>query len=509
MNSLIFGKNPAERIVSCEPNNGHMELFIQNLDGSIKSEFVQNKFWLLSDENHGGFARLKGDQHYKWGKQFSTKYSYNSCKAKLRNKDIYKVTDLREQFLINKGYTYHKGLTYKEVSILSFDIETTGIKHNKDSKLLCIANTFRDSKGKIYRKLFAYDEYEDEGKMIEHWVNWVKKLNPTILAGHNILSFDFPYLRFIAEKFNVRLDLGRDGSRLEFYPYESSIRIDGNRAQNYTNIRCYGREIFDTYFASIKWDIKKEMESYALKPLISQLGLEVPGRVHYDASQIAKNYLIVSEWEKIKAYATFDGDDPISLYDKIGSTFFYSTQNIPKTFQQVSLSASGAQINTMLIRSYLQDGYSIPKASNLDYVQGGISFGIPGIYNNVLKIDLKSAYPSQIIRFKIFDPIKDPKGHFYLITKYFTEKRLELKEALLKSNDLYLVAQDDTAKVFINSMYGALNTQGLNFNNSILAEKITFETRLLIENAILWASSKNISEWWVKDEKEETEQEAS
>ncbi len=515
---LIFGKDLTEKIVSIEIDDGEMELFIQQPDGSIKSEFRTNKYWLLSDEKiNNSWMRLQGDLHYKFGRQFESFKDFKSAKAKLKHyHDIYTIHDIRENALVNKGITYYKGMNYKDVSILSFDIETTGIKHDSTSKLLIIANTFRNSKGVVSRKLFTYDQYDDEGAMIRHWVNWVRKLDPSVLVAHNGLTFDLPYIKFIADKYNVSLDLGRDGSRLKFNPYPSKKRISGSRTQEYFNVRCYGREIFDSYFAAISWDVKVEMESYALKSLIKQLGLEVENRQHYDAATIGKNYKIPEEWEKIKSYATFDGDDALAIYDKIGSTFFYSTQNIPKPFQQVCLSASGSQINSMLVRSYLQTGHSIPKAYELtEKVEGGISFGVPGIYRNVLKVDLKSAYPSQILRFRLFDEKKDPKGHFLAITRFFTEKRLQLKELLINSNDIYLKAQDDTAKVFINSMYGLLNTAGLNFNAPKLAAKITFETRLMIKNSIKWASNNDFSEYekYMKKEmdqgEEELEEEAS
>lgn len=507
---LIFGKDKTEKIVSIETSDGSLELFIKQPDGSTKSEFVTNKYWLLSDiKIDNNWIRLKGDLHYKWGRQFSEKRSFNSAKGKLKHRnDIYTISDPRENAMVNKGITMFKGLKPQDLSVLSFDIETTGINHNADSRLLIIANTFRN-KGQVYRKLFCYDEYTDEGAMLSHWVNWVKKLDPDILCGHNVLSFDLPYIKFIADKFHVPLNLGRNDSRLEFFPWKSNFRVDGNRTQEYTNVRIYGREVIDTYFGLIRWDIKKDLESYALKSAISQLGLEVENRQHYDASQIGKNYKIPEEWAKIKTYAQFDGDDALAIYDKIIPTVFYMTQSVPKTFQQMVLSASGSQINAMLVRSYLQNGHSIPKASEAERVEGGISFGVPGIYKNVFKIDLKSAYPSQIIRFKLYDKDKDPEMNYYKMTKFFTDKRLSLKELLLKSMDIYLVAQDDTAKVFINSVYGVANTPGLNFNSPKLAAKITFETRQLIENAILWASSKHISEWWVKDEPEEVEEEAS
>jgi len=58
---------------------------------------------------------------------------------------------------------------------------------------------------------------------------------------------------------------------------------------------------------------------------------------------------------------------------------FYFTQLIPKSFQSVVESASGAQLNSLMVRSYMQQGHSIPKATEGADFEGAISFGIPGI----------------------------------------------------------------------------------------------------------------------------------
>jgi DNA polymerase I len=493
---IVFGKSDLLNVVSVEASDGHLEVFTE-VNGIVKSQFIENKYWLLANEKlDSRFIRLKGDLHYKWGKQFDKRENFLKARRQYKNHKTYSIYDPRESSLVNKGISYYKGMIPQDVSTLAFDLETTGLKLDSTAKILLIANTFRKN-GKIERKLFCYDDYPDEGAMIKAWCSFVREKNPSILCGHNILSFDFKYLKYIADKFGVSLDLGRDGSPLEYYKYESKFRIDGSREQLFNNVRCYGREIFDSYFALVKWDIGKELDSYGLKPAIKHFQLEVKDRQFYDAGQIRNTYTNPIEWAKIKKYAIHDGDDALNILDKIIPTSFYIAQSVPKSFQQVVLSASGAQINSILLRAYIQDGHSIPKAEeNMDRVIGGISFGVPGSYKNVYKLDIKSAYPSQIIRFNLYDKNKDPKGYFLYITKYFTHKRLELKELLEKQFDVQLKAMDDSSKVFINSMYGLTQTFGLNFNSSKLAQKITTETREIIKFSILWASGKSIDSWW-------------
>ena len=108
------------------------------------------------------------------------------------------------------------------------------------------------------------------------------------------------------------------------------------------------------------------------------------------------------------------------------------------------------------------------RASNLEgeVVEGGISFAVPGIYKNVFKVDIKSCYPSQILRFKLFDENKDPEANYYKLVEHFTLQRFEYKKKGQETSDNYWKNLDAMAKIFINSSYGVANTSGLNYNSS-------------------------------------------
>lgn len=503
---IIFGKNGLESVVSVEAEDGFLNIFTEN-NGVVASQKIINKYWILSPQPYdNNFIKLDGELHYKWGKQYDTRKSFldDRRQYKNQNRDIFSIYDPREASLINKGISYYKGMQPKDVSILAFDLETTGLTHDSSAKILLIANTLRKN-GITTRKLFCYDDYASEQEFLAAWVKYVVSADPSILCGHNIITFDFQYLKYIADRCNVKLNLGRNNSPLEFYKYTSKFRVDGNRDQEFTNIRCYGREILDTYMLAIRYDAtEKKYESYGLKQIIKQENLEVAGRVFYDAGQIRNNYTNPIEWEKIKAYAINDGDDALSLADKMLPAFFYLSNTVPKPFQQIILSGSGSQINSILLRAYIQDRHSIPKADEIvEKVSGGLSFVIPGIYNNVLKGDLKSAYPSQILKHSLFEEKKDPKGYYLYITKYFTNRRFELKALYKKTKDNNVKAQDDSAKIGANSLYGALNTKGLNFNSQRLANFITEETRKILKTCIEWATDKNYNDWKVDNKLEE------
>lgn len=487
---LVFGKSELNRIVGIEPNGENAEVFIENPDGSIESQFVKNRYWVLSSRPLApGAARLKGDLHYKYGAQFTELQKLYLFKNKHKD-EVFSIADPKESLMVKDGYTYFKGMRHNEVSILSFDIETTGLTHDANSKVLIISNTLRKN-GQVTRKLFGYSDYSSQGEMIQDWVNWVQEVNPSLITGHNIMCFDFPYMDFVANSNGVDLALGRDGSVLKFNNYESKFRVDGTRDLHYKKVKCYGRELIDTMFLAYKYDIGRKYESYGLKPIIKQEGLEVKDRVFYDAGKIKDNYMIPEEWEKIKAYAMFDADDALALFDLFVPPFFYMTQSIPKSFQTVVESASGSQINSIMMRSYLQEGHSLPKASQEEEYEGAISFGNPGIYRNVFKIDVASLYPSIMIQYEVCDRLKDPNGNFLNLVKTFTNLRLDYKKKA--KEDKYYDDLQSAYKIFINSCYGFLGTAGLLFNSPKNAGFVTKTGREVLQKSISWAESNNFT----------------
>ncbi len=478
--------------MSLEVKDNQLEIFTEEANGDIVKTLKPNRFWILGSRPHEDhWVKLHGDLHYKYGVQFSTRETFLDYRRKLRNSDIYSIYDAKEAIMVKNGYTYFKGLKVADVSINSFDIETTGLDpYAPDAKVLLITNTYR-KQGKIIRKLFAYNDYKSEKEMIEHWCLWVRNMNPSILCGHNIVIYDFVYLAGRARAVGAKLNLGRNGDELRFNDYESQFRKDGSQSYTYRKVAVYGREVVDTFFLAIKYDIGRKYDNYKLKSIIKHEGLEVPGRVFYDAEKIRFNYTDLDEWEKIKAYAIHDGDDALALFDLMSAPFFYMTQSIPKSFQGIMESASGSQLNAVMVRSYLQNAHSIPRTSSDVEFEGAISFGVPGIYHNVLKVDVASLYPSIMLNYKIYDSVKDPQCNLLNMLDYFTKRRLEYKKIAKETKDKYYDDLQNSYKILINSAYGFMGASGLNFNYPFGASEVTRHGREILTKAIDWAKGRN------------------
>jgi DNA polymerase I len=500
-NNLIFGKDTTDRIVSVDNDqNGNFYVFRQLEDGTIEQTKHQSLFWFISNERISSKqTELKGDQYYKYLAQFSTQKERDDVIKLLKQEgvDYYRVFDQKEQSLLYRGMTYFKELLPTQIGALSFDLETSGLLHDENSRILIISNTFRNYKGELTRKMFALDDYEgDERSMIQDWVRWVRKIDPSIIMGHNIYGFDIPYLRFRAQELNLRLALGRNGSSIHFDKWESSKRKDGSQDIEYINCHIFGREIVDTMFLSITYDVGRAFPSYALKTIINHLGMEKKDRTFVEAGKI--NYYYENDpqmWAKAKQYAEEDSDDALKLFDLMIPAYFYFTRSVSKSFQQMINSATGSQINNIMVRSYLQEGHSIAKADLAERFQGAISFGIPGLYKNGFKVDVSSLYPSIMRQYRVYSKEKDPLCNFINMVEYFTLERLKNKALAKETGMQYYKDLEQSQKVAINSAYGFLGATGLNYNYPAGAAFVTEKGREVLSIATKFSTGKPIEYW--------------
>lgn len=498
MNDLIYGKDKTSHIVNISIKADVVHIF-QEIDGNIIETTKPFKRWALANKLMPGFEFLKGNQYYNCYREFTSDEWESYRKQYFYKADHYTVWNNVENYMIRNGITYFKSLKPDQISLVSFDIESDSLNQTENSEVYIITNTFR-KKDAVIRKAFFLEDYNSQKEMLDSWCTWIKEMNPSVMLGHNIYGYDFGYLNHVAKLNDTRLLLGRDKSEITFNERVSQKRKDGSQSYDYHEAFIFGRDIIDTMFLSLTYDVSRQFPSYGLKPIIKHLGLEKEGRSFVDASKIKQYYYDRKNdpemWNKVKQYAIEDSDDALKLFDMMIPSFFYFTQSIRKTFTQIINSATGSQINNLLVGSYLQDNYSIPKFTEIkETVKGGISFAVPGIYRNVQKWDLRSAYPSQILRFKLFDEQKDPKAHYYKMVEYFTNQRFEYKRKFKETGDKYYKDRDSSSKIFINSSYGLTITSGLNFNSPAIGAKITQETREVIDLALRWASGKDKDYW--------------
>lgn len=503
-NKLIYGKSQIDRLVSVEAKGSDLVLFRELADGSIEESTIPAVYWFITNSKVSDRQdMLQGNQYYKYLAEFTDETEFEKIRKILYQKriDFYRIADKKESNLVRQGITYFKGMHPKEVSVLSFDIESDGLVHTKNSEIYIITNTFRKG-DETYRHAFCLDNYDSQKDMLEDWCDFVRSYNPSIVLGHNIYGYDWQYLAHVAKLCGAKLNLGRDGSELRFNDYTSKKRKDGSQDIEYFNCYVYGREIVDTMFLSLTYDVGRNFPSYGLKPIIKHLELEKADRTFVDAGKIKTYYnnrhTDPEMWDKVKQYAEEDSDDALKLFDIMAPSFFYVTQSVSKSFQQMINSATGSQINNMMMRSYLQDGHSIAKATEAEKFEGAISFGVPGIYRNTFKQDVSSLYPSIMRQYEIYDKLKDPKGYFKQLVETFTIERLKNKKLAKETGLQYYTDLEQAQKILINSMYGFLAAMGLNYNSPANAALITRYGREILEKAVIFATGYNVDYWKTK-----------
>lgn len=492
-NALIYGKNTMLGITALEVRNGVVEAFLST--GATKT--FTYRPWLLIDRKIDlKCQKLEGFLTYKYIRYFDSEEEKNMFF--FRNKKaakIFQIWNEREAALTLHGITFFKGLQPKDIGVLGFDIESMGLSQDEHSSVFIITNTYQ--KGDVkFRRHFREDHYANVGEMIEDWCKWVREVNPDVITGHNIYGYDLPYLAFVASKFGKNLNLGRDNSPITFNKKTSEYRVDGNTSWTYNKAHIYGRQIIDTMFLAVKYDIGRNYPNWGLKPIVEYEGLQKEGRTFYDASKIRENWHIPEEREKIVQYAIDDSDDAVNLYNLMIPSYFYMCQSLPIPFEEMMQGATGKWMNSIVLRSYLQDGHSIPEADEKIYVHGGISFGNPGLYKNVMKVDVTSLYPSCILTYNIYPTKKDPQQNFLKMVRFFTDERIRNKKKFKETKDSYYDGLQAAQKIAINSSYGMLGTSGLQFNDFNSANMVTLKGRAVLRRAIMWASGKDVGEWF-------------
>jgi len=488
---LIFGKDTTEGIVNVTVDNE--VAYIYKADGTVEEREYYN--WAVGTNWDEGCQRLKGHQYYKYIKDLPEDQYYSLRES--WNPRIWTPRTASEGLLIRTGMTYYKGMKVNQVSLMSFDLEAPGLDKNaEDAQVVLLSITYRSREGVIEKRLFDIFDYDENPE--EFWAavnNYVREKNPDIILGHNILSYDLPY----ADENSPGLTWGRDGSRIIFDKKASKMRKDGSQQYEYFNGFINGREIIDTFFLSIKYDLAREFPSYGLKAIEKHLGLVEEDRT-WDFQEWPVKKLIEAKkngnneiWAKFRQYCADDSDSPIKMFDIMIPAFFYLCQSVPKTLQQVINEASGSQLDSLMIRSYLQDGYSLPRSSRKEEFEGAISMGVPGSYSNVRKVDVASLYPSIMLQYDIYDKKKDPHRNMLKILDYFRTERLSNKALASSTGEKYYDDMQNAQKIVINSMYGFLGAGFLLFNYPEGAAAVTKYGREILLKGVEWATGLTLN----------------
>lgn len=492
--ALLYGKDETTRIVNISEKDNQLYIYRELEDHTIVCDKRPAKYSMLFPvKKSPKFRKLKGNGFYRYYMEYDDVDRFREVKSNCYRKKLrfWSPHTAVNHSMLYDGLSYFTDMKRDEVSELFFDIEGIGLLSHKEHRTLIIDNIYR-FKGKTIHKAFYYDEYESDKDFLDAWCNWIRKMDPSIMIAYNEFGYDLPYLNLCAKKAMTELCLGRDGSPIEISERVRKFRKDGSQTYDFNDIHIHGREVIDAMFLAINGDVGRKYPSYKLKEIIEFEGLVKKDRQFYDASLIGKNYKKPKEWKKIKAYCKDDAWDCMQVYDLYSPSVFYYTQHIPMTFQNINNSATGSQVNSFMIRAYYQQDYSLPKASEAEEYEGAISFGRPGVYKSVAKVDVASLYPSIMRHYKVYNKRKDPAKYFLNMVEYFTIERLKNKKLAKETRDRFYDDLQASQKIVINSAYGFLGTEGCLFNFPKGAAFVTAKGRQILMKGIEWACGREV-----------------
>ncbi len=372
--------------------------------------------------------------------------------------DAYYAVGAVEQYLMQTGRVYFRGLAYDDLHRLQFDLETTALSP-KQGRIFLVA--VRDSRG-LEAVLEAPDD-SDEAALIAGLCALIRARDPDVIENHNLFGFDLPFLEERADTLGVPLHLGRhpDLPLLERYE-EPDGRGDGRR----TRYRLAGRELIDTLDAVRRHAFStRDMLGHGLKAAARYFGVAAPERTHVAGAETFHTYR--RDPDQLRRYALDDVTEVDGLSRRLMGAAFALAGMAPRPYGRVAAAGPAMGIlEPLLVRSYLRAGAALPRgAAEADGAlaphQGGTTtLYAAGVAQRVVKADIASMYPSIMRAFRI-GPARDNLGALLYLVDRLTNLRLEHRQqaraASAESADAHRHhAMQAAMKIVINSAYGYL-----------------------------------------------------
>ena len=512
-NPLLFGRAASPGIVAVElGERSTVRLYRREADGRTRTESRPFRpFALVADpkllegfgEEHR-VVRLEGDRELGHLVELASVGALGRLRDHLRRRTsrgstaadapYWLAADLIEQYLLRSGETLFGGLTWRDLRVLTLDIETycePGFEFSNPSRAgdRIIAIALADSEGQEW--CLRGDRLDEPG-LLRELARVVAERDPDVILGHNLFRFDLEYIVARAERHRIPLPLGRDGSPVR--ARASRLQI-AERAITYRRFDVRGRHIVDTYILAQHHDVAtRELASLGLKDVAQALGVAARERTYVDPRRIAWHF--DHDREPLWRYALDDVRETRALGDLLAPAFFTQAQIFPFSLQNVVLRGNATKIDALVMREYLHRAHSVPLPERPVEVAGGYTeIFRSGIARDVAHCDVASMYPSLMLSFGYF-PERDDLGIFRSLLADLRELRLAAKERAARAQGaerVHLQALQATFKILINSFYGYLGFPLGHWNDYAAAARITAKGRELLRFAVDWLAGQGFA----------------
>ncbi len=402
--------------------------------------------------------------------------------------DYYRVSPV-EQYLMQSGRVYFRGLTYESLHRLQFDLETSSLNPQR-GRIFLVA--IRDSRG--FATTLEAPTPADEKQLIIDLCATIRERDPDVLENHNISQFDLPFLEARAAAHGVPLALGRKGGPALLERYEERVGY-GREDRRRVRYSVAGREIIDTLDAVRRYDFSiRALPSYRLKDVARYFGIAPPERVYLEGAKIFETYR--RDPDLVRRYALDDVIEVDGLSQRLMGAPFALAGMAPRRYERLaSAGPATGVLEPILVRAYLHAGEALPgptsgQGNGQELIEGGAVFLFAeGVAEHVVKCDVASLYPS-IMRAGNIAPASDRLGVLLSILGRLTDLRLAHKAAAKAELPGSMEASHHEAtssamKVLINAAYGYMGAgQIALFADTSAAAEVTRRGRDILAQVV-------------------------
>ncbi len=396
--------------------------------------------------------------------------------------------------------------------ILSFDIEASDFEIGKGSVLMVSLYgdnfertiTIKEFEGKTKNILFVKDEKE----LIKEFIKTIREYKPDILTGYFSDGFDIPYLRERAEKNGLKLNLGIDGSNVNFIKGV----IQSSKITGIVHIDLYK-------FVNNTISYMLQSETLSLNDVASELIGEE--KLKFDVKKTTKQIKkgVEINW---KSYASYNLQDAVITY-KLALKLWPNISELTKFIGEPLFNVSRASYS-QLVENYILHNLKefneiaqnrpthdkIAERKKRPKYEGAFVFQPEaGLYENVAVFDFRSLYPSIITSFNLSpsslqeDKInayetpeiqsgekkqkfcfKKEKSIIPILLQRLLEERKKIKQQKKKEKTAILEARDYNLKTLSNATYGYYAFFGARYYSPESAASATAIGRQYIHDTI-------------------------
>jgi DNA polymerase, archaea type len=409
--------------------------------------------------------------------------------------DYYRVGPV-EQYLMQTGRVYFRGLRYSDLHRMQIDFETTALDPLRGRIFLA---AIRDSRG--FELLLEAPEESDEAELIARLCAVVRERDPDVIENHNLFGFDLPFLEARAAALNVPLLLGRPGGprKLERVAERPPDEDERRRTTRYT---LAGRELIDTIDAVRRHDfVARDLPSHRLKDVARHFGIATSERTYLAGAEVYPTYR--SDPEAVRRYALDDVREVDGLSQRLMTPVFALAGMAPRRYERLGNAGPAMGIlEPILVRAYLRAGAALPgpdlHAPAEPHTGGALHLFATGIAQHVVKADIASLYPSLMIAYAI-GPECDQLGALLTVVQRLTELRLRHKRAAREAAQGTLEAGHHTAmqaamKLIINAAYGYMGAGSMAlFADRNAADEVTRRGREVLGQVVAALQARGVA----------------